>query len=364
MTTQRYLPQRVFDGQTMFQNTAVVVEDGKIVGLETPNGEETVLSGLMAPGYIDVQVNGGGGALFNSTPTEAALSEMIATHSRYGTSGMLPTLITDSIDVMNKAANAISRVVADKVPGILGVHFEGPHLSVAKKGVHSTSHIRPLSEQEKQVFARDDLGVKIVTLAPENVSPQDIEYLTQVGCKVCLGHTNATFEQTKAALAAGATGFTHLYNATSSQLFAVSLKMLGRRELAEEALQEAYVKIWHNAAEYQHGKGAVLTWMISIVRYRALDMLRYQKVRKEDQISEEYELPAPDLLIDNGPEVNKSKLDNCMGELGAQQKQAIHLAYYNGLSHHEVVGYLDIPLGSIKSLIRRGLQKLHRCLAL
>lgn len=158
--------------------------------------------------------------------------------------------------------------------------------------------------------------------------------------------------------------FASLYNATSSQLFAVSLKMLGRRELAEEALQEAYVKIWQNAAEYQHGKGAVLTWMISIVRYRALDMLRYQKVRKEDQISEEYEPPAPDLQIDNGPEVNKSKLDNCLGELGTQQKQAIHLAYYNGLSHHEVVGYLDIPLGSVKSLIRRGLQKLHRCLAL
>jgi RNA polymerase sigma factor (sigma-70 family) len=158
--------------------------------------------------------------------------------------------------------------------------------------------------------------------------------------------------------------FTNLYNATSSQLFAVSLKMLGRPELAEEALQEAYVKIWHNAAEYQHGKGAVLTWMISIVRYRALDMLRYQKVRKEDQIPEGYEPPESDLQIDTGPEVNKSKLDNCMGELGAQQKQAIHLAYYNGLSHHEVVGYLNIPLGSIKSLIRRGLQKLQRCLAI
>ena len=82
--------------------------------------------------------------------------------------------------------------------------------------------------------------------------------------------------------------FTNLYNTTSGQLFAVSLKMLGRRELAEEVLQEAYVKIWHNAAEYQHGKGAVLTWMISIVRYRALDMLRYQKMRKEDQLPKEF----------------------------------------------------------------------------
>jgi RNA polymerase sigma-70 factor (ECF subfamily) len=158
--------------------------------------------------------------------------------------------------------------------------------------------------------------------------------------------------------------FTNLYNTTSGQLFAVSLKMLGRRELAEEVLQEAYVKIWHNAAEYQHGKGAVLTWMISIVRYRALDMLRYQKVRKEDQLPEEFDVPEPEIHTDDGPDVNKTKLDGCMSELGEQQKQAIHLAYYNGLSHHEVVGHLDIPLGSIKSLIRRGLQKLHRCLAL
>ncbi len=95
--------------------------------------------------------------------------------------------------------------------------------------------------------------------------------------------------------------FTNLYNTTSGQLFAVSLKMLGRRALAEEVLQEAYVKIWHNAAEYQHGKGAVLTWMISIVRYRALDMLRYQKVRKEDQLPEEFDVPEPEIHTDDGP---------------------------------------------------------------
>lgn len=162
--------------------------------------------------------------------------------------------------------------------------------------------------------------------------------------------------------------FANLYKQTSGQLFAVSLKMLGRRELAEEALQEAYVKIWHNATEYQHGKGLVLTWMISIVRYRALDMLRYHKVRKEDQFEDGqeamFEAPMSGEGADEGPDITKTKLDDCMGELEPQQKQAIHLAYYNGLTHHEVVGHLDLPLGTVKSWIRRGLQQLQRCLAL
>ncbi|MEZ8186231.1 sigma-70 family RNA polymerase sigma factor [Shewanella sp. 5S214] len=158
--------------------------------------------------------------------------------------------------------------------------------------------------------------------------------------------------------------FADLYQSTSSQLFAVSLKMLGRRELAEEVLQEAYVKIWHNATEYQHGKGSVLTWMISIVRYRALDMLRYQKVRKEDPLEDGQEAIFDEPSNDDGPQVHKNQLDQCMSELEPQQKQAIHLAYYNGLSHHEVVGHLDLPLGTIKSWIRRGLQQLQRCLSL
>ena len=215
MSIQRYLPQSVFDGERLLQQTAVVVENGIIVSLEAPNGEEQVLSGVLAPGYIDIQVNGGGGALFNATPTETALSTMIETHSCFGTTAMLPTLITDSVDKMSLAADTISRVIADKVPGIIGVHFEGPHLSVAKRGVHSTDHIRPISAQEKAIFSRDDLGVKVVTLAPENVSPEDIAFLVQHNVLVCLGHSNATFEVTKRALEAGATGFTHLYNAMS-----------------------------------------------------------------------------------------------------------------------------------------------------
>ncbi|MCJ8272056.1 MAG: N-acetylglucosamine-6-phosphate deacetylase, partial [Psychrosphaera sp.] len=177
MTVIRLLPKRIFDGRNWHQDTAVVVFNDRIIALEAPNGEEIALKGDMVPGFIDVQVNGGGGVLFNATPTESALAKIIKTHSLFGSCGILPTLVTDSVEVMQQAADAVANVIKDKVPGILGVHFEGPHLSVEKKGVHSTDYIRTLTDAEKAIFSRDDLGIKVVTLAPENVSPEDIQYL-------------------------------------------------------------------------------------------------------------------------------------------------------------------------------------------
>ncbi|MFQ3236946.1 MAG: RNA polymerase sigma factor (sigma-70 family) [Paraglaciecola sp.] len=154
--------------------------------------------------------------------------------------------------------------------------------------------------------------------------------------------------------------FATLYQATSKQLYAVSLKMLTRKELAEEALQEAYVRIWHNAGEYRVGKGSVLTWMVSIVRYRALDILRYNKVRKEEDLMDNDTVDPHQPGLISGAE--QHLLDKCLQELDLQQRQAIHLAYFNGLSHHEVVKHLDSPLGTIKSWIRRGLTSLQRCI--
>ncbi|MFD2821304.1 sigma-70 family RNA polymerase sigma factor [Paraglaciecola chathamensis] len=156
--------------------------------------------------------------------------------------------------------------------------------------------------------------------------------------------------------------FAELYQASSKQLYAVSLKMLKRKELAEEALQEAYVRIWHNASQYRTGKGTVLTWMISIARYRALDILRYHSVRKEEALSDNQVAVAPS--SEPMTETQQGLLEKCMGSLDVQQRQAIHLAYFNGMSHHEVTAHLDLPLGTIKSWIRRGLQSLQRCLKL
>lgn len=212
---KRLLPDSLFDGQRLLYNTAVVVDGDKVLALAPARGDETKLSGILVPGFIDVQVNGGGGALFNSTPTEQCIAQIISTHSRFGSTAILPTLITDSIEVMQRAADATANVIKDNLPGILGIHFEGPHLSIEKKGVHSPEHIRPLSDAEKAVLRRDDLGIKVITLAPENVSVEDIRYLVEQDVKVCLGHSNADYDQTMRALDAGASGFTHLYNAMS-----------------------------------------------------------------------------------------------------------------------------------------------------
>ncbi len=156
--------------------------------------------------------------------------------------------------------------------------------------------------------------------------------------------------------------FGHLYQKTSATLFAISLKMLGNRAHAEEALQDAFVKVWHNASEYQSSKGAVMSWMISIVRYRSLDMIRHHKVRKEQTLVDEND-HLDDLPIDVNYEDN-SKLVDCIEQLDPQQRQAIHLACYRGLTHHELVDNIAPPLGTVKSWIRRGLQQLQRCLTL
>lgn len=159
--------------------------------------------------------------------------------------------------------------------------------------------------------------------------------------------------------------FEDLYEKTNAQLFAVALTMLKNKELAEEALQEAYVSIWYKADHYKTGQGTVLTWMISIVRYRALDMLRHKKVRQTHSASNfdsAYTSSEDGKNADD--DLNSDKIHLCMDKLSIQQRQAIHLAYFNGFSHSEVVSHLESPLGSVKSWIKRGLDSLHRCLGL
>lgn len=210
---QRFAVAKLFDGENWHEQVEIVVEEGVISRIQPATGN--VLAGILAPGFIDLQVNGGGGVLFNTAPELATLTRMMQAHSRFGSTAMLPTLITDDLRVMQQSADVIAAAIAQRVPGILGVHFEGPHLSVPKRGVHPEQHIRGLSEQELALYTRTDLGIRLLTVAPENVTPAQIAQLTAAGVFVWLGHSNADAQTVQQALAAGACGFTHLYNAMS-----------------------------------------------------------------------------------------------------------------------------------------------------
>ncbi|WP_076407857.1 N-acetylglucosamine-6-phosphate deacetylase [Shewanella sp. UCD-KL12] len=213
---QTIIAKRVFDGEQFHHELPITIEDGHILALDTVTGtKETKLDGTLVPGFIDVQVNGGGGALLNADTSVECIETIGSAHAKFGTTGFLPTLITDDVDVMRRAADAVSAAMIKGSAGVLGVHFEGPHLSIPKKGVHPQSHIRRISDAELEIFSRDDLGIKVVTLAPENVSADVIKALVAADVRVCLGHSNADYDTVVAALEAGATGFTHLFNAMS-----------------------------------------------------------------------------------------------------------------------------------------------------
>ena len=168
---------------------------------------------LLLPGFIDVQVNGGGGVLFNAEPTVEALAAIGAAHRKYGTTGFLPTLITDTAEVMRKALDAVDAAIEQGVPGVLGIHLEGPFLATARKGIHDAALFRLPDADDIAAITRNRRGVVMLTLAVEEVPLDTIRQLSEAGVIVVAGHTAATYETTRAALDAGITGFTHLYNA-------------------------------------------------------------------------------------------------------------------------------------------------------
>ncbi|MFO1125743.1 MAG: N-acetylglucosamine-6-phosphate deacetylase [Methylocystis sp.] len=209
----------VFDGKSKHDDFAVVIEDGQIAALtrrsDVPSSVEiyTVPKGTwLAPGFIDIQVNGGGDVLFNADPTPAALAKISEAHRKYGVTALLPTLITDDDETMAAALGAVSAIMAHE-PSILGIHLEGPFLSPDKPGVHRQEFIRRPQSYHRQMLGSFREGALLVTLAPEEMPDGFIAELVAAGAKVSLGHSMATYEETRAAMAEGLTGFTHLFNA-------------------------------------------------------------------------------------------------------------------------------------------------------
>ena len=214
---------RILAGEDFRDDVAVVVEDGRIVAvladddasLQAADAQVDLGGGWLMPGFIDVQVNGGGGALFNNQTDVDALRTMMAGHRRFGTTGMLPTLISDDAEVMARAVQATRDAIAAKVPGVLGIHLEGPYIAPARKGTHDAGKFRVPDADEVRMATALDNGVTLITLAPERVPVETIRQMVANGAIVAAGHTAATYEEIRAGLDAGVSGFTHLYNAMS-----------------------------------------------------------------------------------------------------------------------------------------------------
>lgn len=214
---------RIFDGEAWHDDAALLIEFGYVAGVvpsaEIPAHAQRIAidGGMIVPGFVDLQVNGGGGVLFNNAPTLASILTICSAHARFGTTALLPTLITDTAAMNDEAIAAGIAAAAERVPGFIGLHLEGPHLSLARKGTHDPALIRPMdgADLARLTAAARALPNLICTVAAETVPPAQIAALVQAGAVVSIGHSDATYAQANAAFDAGASMATHLFNAMS-----------------------------------------------------------------------------------------------------------------------------------------------------
>lgn len=214
-----FIGARVFDGVALHDDAALLVDDAGILelGSTVPSGAVVVDlgGGILSPGFIDLQVNGGGGYMVDGRATAQTLVATCQTHARLGTTGILPTLITDTFDATARVIEA--GVACIGAPGFLGLHLEGPHLDPRRKGAHDPALIRPMEDRDLDMLisAAERLPALMVTLAPSAAHPAQIEALAAAGAIVSLGHSDCTYEEAEAAIVAGARCATHLFNAMS-----------------------------------------------------------------------------------------------------------------------------------------------------
>lgn len=217
------LARRIFDGEKWHEDHAVIIEDGKVREIVAWNAltasihVEEAVEGFLAPGFVDLQVNGGGGVLLNNDPSVEGIRAICAAHGQLGTTALLPTLITDTPEVTATAIDAAIAAFETKVPGFAGLHLEGPHLSRARKGAHDPALIHPMSDEEmaKLIAAKQQLPILLTTVAAESITPQQVRELVSNGITVSIGHSDASHSDVLALVDAGANMVTHLFNAMS-----------------------------------------------------------------------------------------------------------------------------------------------------
>jgi N-acetylglucosamine-6-phosphate deacetylase len=215
MTDCWIAPNSLFDGQDIVYGQAVRIVDGRITEIAKTPVSAVRIKGCLTPGFVDLQVNGGGGVMLNTTPTRGGMADIAAAHRIFGTVAIMPTVITDHWAVLDQAVEAAIAAKGDD--GIIGLHIEGPHISVARRGTHNAIHVRPMDDRTLNVveaLRRHDIAV-MITIAPEAITHDQIAALVRMGAVVSIGHTDATCEDTEAAISAGASCATHLFNAMS-----------------------------------------------------------------------------------------------------------------------------------------------------
>jgi N-acetylglucosamine-6-phosphate deacetylase len=219
MTTQALCGAQLLVAGQWRAGHALLLREGLIVALcpisDVPDGAVKILlnDGFLLPGFIDCQVNGGNGVLLNDAPTVEGIAAIAAAHRRFGTTGLLPTLISDDLSVVAKAISAVDAAIVAGVPGVLGIHIEGPYLNERKRGIHDAAKFRALDDDAIELLSSLKFGKTLVTLAPELTNDAAIAALVKRGVIVAAGHSLATYERMGSAFAAGLCGITHLYNA-------------------------------------------------------------------------------------------------------------------------------------------------------
>jgi N-acetylglucosamine-6-phosphate deacetylase len=214
---------RIFDGDDWHDDHALVVRDGLVEAIVLAGAVPSDISkvdtggGILAPGFVDLQVNGGGGVMLNDHPDVASIETICRAHAPFGTTALLATLITDTPGITAAAIAGGAEATRLKVPGFLGLHLEGPHLSIARKGAHDPKLIRPMTDADQAalIAARHQMPVLLTTIAPESVDPGRVSVLTKAGVVVSLGHSDTGYARARDFADAGASMVTHLFNAMS-----------------------------------------------------------------------------------------------------------------------------------------------------
>ena len=209
---------KLFNGIDFIEHKALLIEDQYIAGIVNKDAIPTdfqvkkIEGGILSPGFIDLQVNGGGGKLFNNSPNKESLNTIISAHQYFGTTSIMPTVISDSLNILQKCTDTISNEI-DNNHSLLGIHIEGPFFNVKYRGVHQKQYINTINASYLNLFETLDKFPVMLTLAPECISIKQLKHLKSLGFKILAGHTDANYDQLEEAVKYGLDGFTHLFNA-------------------------------------------------------------------------------------------------------------------------------------------------------